>query len=94
MTWPYLNKQLVGIVDIARNLLWDQEYDREIRTIVEALFENNAFDKLAQHITQEELDEAKAILQAVTHPGEKGKLTHLVDKAQNLFDEGKKLSIT
>lgn len=94
LTWPYLNTQLVGIVDIARNLWWEQESDREIRTIVEALFENNNFDKLAPHIIQEDLDEAKAILRAVTQPGEKEKLSQLVDKAQELFNQSQKLSMT
>ncbi|SDN89388.1 hypothetical protein SAMN04487774_11283 [Enterococcus faecalis] len=85
--------KLAQTISVAQKLLNKHTSNVEVKKVVDSLFTDNTYTKLAEKTTKKDIDNAKALVAKLTDVTVRNELTNLVNKAYDLW-ENKSFTIT
>ncbi|EHQ9041247.1 hypothetical protein KI121_002596 [Enterococcus faecalis] len=85
--------KLAQTISVAQKLLNKYTSNVEAKKVVDSLFTDNTYTKLAEKTTKEDIDNAKALVAKLTDVTVRNELTNLINKAYDLW-ENKSFTIT
>ena len=85
--------KLAQTISVAQKLLNKHTSNVEAKKVVDSLFTDNTYTKLAEKTTKKDIDNAKALVAKLTDVTVRNELTNLINKAYDLW-ENKSFTIT